>query len=245
MKKFIKPISNYQLDTYQPISQIEIETIKTVVAQDDEPHSFFILLILLSKFYLKKRKITTQTISWDCYSLLEQFNLCDNFLINSIQTGPSDDNINSDNKYILKLLNNFSDSHKNYFEIISKLKSESTKRFFHYFYSNNYIFSNFVENISSEKLETFECEVVISAPELYFLLKNKLYEKYDTNFNKTLETIIKNIESIFNYTLKIEFQKSNNTYEELGKDYLNKKFNEHIYNFTITFNPQEENKKEE
>lgn len=241
LKKYYK---NFKLFTYQPISQSEIATLKNCISQqDDNDPISFIILTLLSKFYIKKLNIksrTSEMLDFSCYPFVNKFILKDNFQINSIKLFSD-----FDDKYLLDLLDNFSDSHKNYFEVISKLKSESTKRFFHYFYSNNYIFSNFVENISSEKLETFECEVVISAPELYFLLKNKLYEKYDTNFNKTLETIIKNIESIFNYTLKIEFQKSNNTYEELGKDYLNKKFNEHIYNFTITFNPQEENKKEE
>ena len=86
-------------------------------------------------------------------------------------------------------------------------------------------------------------DIVISAPELYFFLKNKPYEKYDTNFNKTLEIVIKDLEKIFNYTLRIDLQKSNNTHEY--KNYLHKKFNEHIYNFRFIYYPQKENKKEE
>ena len=241
LNKNLESLYLYQLITYQPTSENEIKILKKYFSGQNDQQSLFTVLHLLSKFYIEK--ITPKTLvdkNSSCYPAINYFTLKNNNIVNTIISSNFSKNyFKHTNNFILSLLNNFSHSHKNYFKIINKLKSESSKRFFHGFYCTDSIFSNFVKKTPCN----FKLDIVISAPELYFFLKNKPYEKYDTNFNKTLEIVIKDLEKIFNYTLRIDLQKSNNTHEY--KNYLHKKFNEHIYNFRFIYYPQKENKKEE
>ena len=84
-------------------------------------------------------------------------------------------------------------------------------------------------------------DFTISVLDLFLLLKGKTYDKYDKNFDRFLEKVISEINNnTYNKKFKIIKNKINNK-----SSHGYSKFHNHSYSFTITFNPQEENKKEE
>ena len=216
---------------FQVISKSEIEKLKDILKKDSitkiEEFLFFNILTKLSismpnevspiieNFFIKNN-----CISFKCYS----------------EKNPIDDIQKSEEEKLLEYLNLILEKNKKYFQISDNLKSFPAKSLFLYLYRT---FSNYLNPKFKVPKKNFD--FTISVLDLFLLLKGKTYDKYDKNFDRFLEKVISEINNnTYNKKFKIIKNKINNK-----SSHGYSKFHNHSYSFTITFNQQEENKKEE
>jgi hypothetical protein len=223
--------------SFQVVSKSEIEKLKDILKKDNitEIEAFLIFNILTKLFISMPNKISpvienffikNKFISFKCYS---EKNPIDDIQI--------DDTQNSEElEKLLEYLDLILKQNYEYFQISDNLKSFPAKFLFLYLYRT---FSNYLNPKFKASQKNFD--FTISVLDLFLLLKGKTYDKYDKNFDRFLEKIISEINNnTYNKKFKITTNKINNK-----SSHGYSKFYNHSYSFTITFNPQEENKKEE
>lgn len=226
------------LISYQPISLSEVKYLKTILNSIKEtPENkdmLFIFFNLLSKFQIltfPKKNIGKDFPYTHSATINSSNYIFDKFLFPVV----------IENERLLNLLDIFLEKHHNYCTIIENLNSAPLKILFHYLYSNCHNFASYINSGETSQKIFFTYS---SAPNLYFLLKNKIYTKYDNNFERYLKTCLTKIEKVlresnlYNNDFKLIFKKENNIDNNLYK-----KFKEHSYRFKIQL--LEKEKKEE
>lgn len=220
--------------SFQVVSKSEIEKLKDILKKNiiTETEEFLIFNILTKLFISMPNKISPVIENFFIKKEFISFKCC-----SEKEKNPIDDTQNSEElEKLLKYLDLILKQNCEYFQISDNLKSFPAKSLFLYLYRT---FSNYLNPKFKVSQKNFD--FTISVLDLFLLLKGKTYDKYDKNFDRFLEKVISEINNnTYNKKFKITTKKINNK-----SSHGYSKFNNHSYSFTITFNPQEENKKEE